>query len=78
MKSLKFRRGIRLLLAITLIPIIVIGTTIYQTYNELEQTKYSLRKVMTEIHQTEWASIKAIIDENTAKAQLQANTTKGE
>ena len=33
MKSLKFRRGIRLLLVIALIPIIAIGSTIYQAYN---------------------------------------------
>ena len=78
MKSLKFRRGIRLLLTIALIPIIAIGTTIYQAYNDLEESKASLKKAITEIHQTEWTSIRTIIDENIAKAQLQADTTKGE
>ena len=78
MKSLKFRRGIRLLLTIALIPIIAIGTTIYQAYNDLELSKASLKKAITEIHQTEWTSIRTIIEENIAKAQLQADTTKGE
>ena len=76
MKSLKFRRGIRLLLVIALIPIIAIGTTIYQAYNDLQESKASLKKAITEIHQTEWISIRAIVDENIAKAQLQADTTK--
>ena len=78
MKSLKFRCGIRLLLVIALIPIIAIGTTIYQAYNDLEESKASLKKAITEIHQTEWISIRAIVDENIAKAQLQADTTKGD
>ena len=76
MKSLKFRRGIRLLLVIALIPIIAIGTTIYQAYNDLQESKASLKKAITEIHQTEWISIRAIVHENIAKAQLQADTTK--
>lgn len=76
MKSLKFRRGIRLLLVIILIPIIVIGTTIYQAYNDLEESKDYLKSAITEIHQTEWVAIRAIIDENITKAQLQADTTK--
>lgn len=78
MKSLKFRRGIRLLLVIALIPIITIGSTIYQAYNDLEESKTNLKRTMGEIHQTEWISIRAIADENIAKAQLQANTTKGD
>ena len=78
MKSLKFRRGIRLLLVIALIPIIAIGSTIYQAYNDLEESKTNLKRTMAEIHQTEWTSIRTIVDENIAKAQLQADTTKGE
>lgn len=78
MKSLKFHRGIRLLLTIALIPIITIGATIYQAYNDLEDCKVSLIKATTDINQSEWAAIRAIVDENIAKAQLQADSTKGE
>ena len=78
MKSLKFRRGIRLLLTIALIPIIVIGTTIYQAYNDLEESKASLKRTIAEIYQAEWTSIRAIVDENITKAQLQTDTTKGD
>ena len=72
----RFKKIIRILMSISLIPMIAIGSTIYQSYESLYEAKATYNSNIADIKDTEWAAITTILDENSDKAHVQANNVE--
>lgn len=72
----KINKIIRILLTISLIPMIAIGSTIYQSYEALYEAKATYNSNINSIKDTEWFAILTILNENISKAHIQASSAE--
>ena len=76
MFNLRTRYAVRALMLISLIPIFAIASTIFQSYETIEWIRTNYISQAEFIKQHEWDFVKVIINENTVKAKIQADSTK--
>lgn len=76
MFNLRTKYAIRALMLISLIPIFAIANTIFQSYETIEWTRSNYISQAEFVKQHEWNFVKVIINENTNKAKIQAESTK--
>ncbi len=73
---IKFKKLVRILSVIALIPILAIGSVMYQSYNELEQAKLDTTHEINKIKDSEWNAVEMIMSENTSRACMQISLVR--
>ena len=70
------KKLVRILAGVALIPIVAVGSVIYQSYTELEQSKADSSFQVNQLRESEWQAIKVVMTENTTRAGLQITTIR--